>query len=134
MMPGLEPPDTEDRVNNFGAYGFVFDSPFTPLGTKAVGEGNAMSTPVCLTTPCRLSQQAPRCSPDTARSHVHRLRSATALLQQRFQLGQRVQILRSPRGALGADEPWKVQTPASAAENIHVHGVGNERNVVTAAV
>ena len=134
-MPGLEPPDAEDRVNSSGAYGFIFDmcgveiddtgrvrideyvtmhdagkrlnpalvdgqirggfahglgaalyeelayasdgsflsgtfadypvptacevpnptilhmetpSPFTPLGAKGVGEGNAMSTPVCL--------------------------------------------------------------------------------------
>ena len=134
-MPGLDPPDEDDRVNSSGAYGFVFDlcgvevddtgrvrideyvtmhdagtrlnpacvdgqirggfahgvgaalyeelayddagsflsgtfadylvptacevpaptilhmespSPFTPLGAKGVGEGNAMSTPVCL--------------------------------------------------------------------------------------
>ena len=134
-MPGLEPPDAEDRVNSSGAYGFIFDmcgvevdatgrvrideyvtmhdagkrlnpalvdgqirggfahglgaalyeelayasdgsflsgtfadylvptacevpnptilhmetpSPFTPLGAKGVGEGNTMSTPVCL--------------------------------------------------------------------------------------
>ena len=134
-MPGLDPPDAEDRVNSSGAYGFIFDmcgvevddtgrvrideyvtmhdagrclnpalvdgqirggfahgvgaalyeelayahdgsflsgtfadylvptacevpsptilhmetpSPFTPLGAKGVGEGNAMSTPVCL--------------------------------------------------------------------------------------
>ena len=134
-MPGLDPPDEEDRVNSSGAYGFIFDmcgvevdntgrvrideyvtmhdagtrlnpalvdgqirggfahgvgaalyeelayagdgsflsgtfadylvptacevpaptiihmespSPFTPLGTKGVGEGNTMSTPVCL--------------------------------------------------------------------------------------
>jgi len=24
-MPGLEPPDAEDRVNSSGAYGFIFD-------------------------------------------------------------------------------------------------------------
>ena len=134
-MPGLDPPDENDRVNSSGAYGFIFDmcgvevddtgrvrideyvtmhdagkrlnpalvdgqirggfahgvgaalyeelayaddgsflsgtfadylvptacevpnptilhmetpSPFTPLGAKGVGEGNAMSTPVCL--------------------------------------------------------------------------------------
>ena len=134
-MPGLEPPDDDDRVNSSGAYGFIFDmcgvevddtgrvrideyvtmhdagtrlnpalvdgqirggfahgvgaalyeelayagdgsflsgtfadylvptacevpapailhmespSPFTPLGAKGVGEGNAMSTPACL--------------------------------------------------------------------------------------
>ena len=134
-MPGLEPPDEDDRVNSSGAYGFIFDmcgvevdetgrvriddyvtmhdagtrlnpacvdgqirggfahgvgaalyeelaydddgsflsgtfadylvptacevpaptilhmespSPFTPLGAKGVGEGNTMSTPVCL--------------------------------------------------------------------------------------
>ena len=134
-MPGLEPPDGDDRVNSSGAYGFIFDmcgvevddtgrvrideyvtmhdagkrlnpalvdgqirggfahgvgaalyeelayaddggflsgtfadylvptaceipvptilhmespSPFTPLGAKGVGEGNTMSTPVCL--------------------------------------------------------------------------------------
>jgi len=27
---------------------FATLSPFTPLGTKAVGEGNCMSTPVCI--------------------------------------------------------------------------------------
>ena len=134
-MPGLDPPDTDDRVNSSGTYGFIFDlcgvevddtgrvrideyvtmhdtgtrlnpalvdgqirggfahgvgaalyeelaydrdggflsgtfadylvptacevpaptilhmespSPFTPLGAKGVGEGNTMSTPVCL--------------------------------------------------------------------------------------
>ena len=61
------------------------------------------------------------------------VRFAIALLEQRFQLGQRIQILRPSRGAFGSDESRQVQTPASAAEDIHVHGVGSEGILVSAA-
>ena len=40
--PACEVPDTGDRASG------EHPSPFTPLGAKGMGEGNNMSTPVCI--------------------------------------------------------------------------------------
>ena len=74
-----------------------------------------------------------RCTRMAMLDIVSLVRVAIAILEQRFQLGRRIQILRPSRSAFGPDESRQIQTPAPAAEDIHVHGVGSEGIVVAAA-
>ena len=53
-----------------------------------------------------------------------------AFLQQRFQLGEDIEVLWASCGAFGTDEPPQVQASASMPEDIDFHGVGNHRLIV----